>query len=468
MEDSTAASAAVIAPSTSSTRLLERVTYVDEDGRQARDPLSMLDGTPVVDLEGVALLLANPALYLDYIPRSLWRGLELQRTIASWPSCAPRRPEDNTARFLEAVAATAGNGDAIAVAFSGGLDSLCVLYYAGKLSSATGRQLLALVVDLTDDLGARVSDVAARVIDRLRIPAQLVVLPPDAGAQSIPWSAFGPRGDAMPLLNARLSEEAAARGAKTVLTGSGADELCLSARFTTLALLREHRWRAACHYIRDVTAYDGAKGAVGEAVAFAHPRFRPSFSFSLFAGIVWGEAVIREAPALLAREYDAAAERHRREWLSLEFERARAENYDWTKMAARCAVYPRPYIPQAGPAPFRSPFTDSPFVEWLHDFSVASRYDETLETAYLRMKAPVTRLFPPSARPFLPRRKQFFQRAVAAYVTKTFVKPELAQECGLLRHDWRSLLAGDNRLMLALNAVELWLNGAAQIGAQFG
>ena len=59
--------------------MFEAPSYVTPDGRASEDPLQLSGRDPVVDLAGLALMLSSPALELEFMPASLWRGLTLRR-----------------------------------------------------------------------------------------------------------------------------------------------------------------------------------------------------------------------------------------------------------------------------------------------------------------------------------------------------------------------------------------------------
>ena len=127
------------------TGLLERVVYESADGRVADDLGDVLPDPAAVSLPNLALVLANPSLELAFIPRSLWTGVRLRRTIQRWPEEDGSDLGEIEERFNAGVGRCLGDAGTVAVAVSGGLDSLAVLYHAGLHCRAQGRRLVALV-----------------------------------------------------------------------------------------------------------------------------------------------------------------------------------------------------------------------------------------------------------------------------------------------------------------------------------
>ncbi|KWX10276.1 hypothetical protein TR74_04580, partial [Carbonactinospora thermoautotrophica] len=215
--------------------MLEPV-FRGSDGREAADPLALVDSDspPVVDVAALALLFAPPALYGEFVPRPPWRGVERIRTV---PVPAPE-PVPLGEAFTSAVATLAADVEVVGVKVSGGLDSLAVLVHAVR--RAEGRTVVAFTADLVDDAGVSAATVVRRLVADLELGCELVVLDPDRHRAVPRWSPCGPRLDALPAVNAAVSEFAAARGVGVLLSGDGADELLGVPRFATAAITR--RW----------------------------------------------------------------------------------------------------------------------------------------------------------------------------------------------------------------------------------
>lgn len=135
----------------------------------------------------------------------------------------------------------------------------------------------------------------------------------------------------------------------------------------------------------------------------------------------------------------------------------------WAAADAADAFWPRAYTPPAGAVREASPFLHEDLVAAALSLRLADRYDAAAASAYLRCKAAVVNLFPAAMRPALPRRKQFFTRALAGAVAEPLDVP-LAAATGLL--DPQAVAAcTDTAVRMSAAAVEAWLAGAVAAGA---
>ena len=447
--------------------LLETIAWEAADGRVEPDLESVLPERPTISLPNLALLLANPSLELSYIPKSLWIDARMRRTIADWPVIHGGGLDELSARFHVAVGRAMGRSDPVAVAVSGGLDSMAVLWHADALCRKEGRRLIAVVADLVDDRGVSSADVVRRLVSALQISCDLDALPElGVSATAPPWSPVGPRFDAMPETCRQMSDRAAARGASVVLTGRGSDELLMCSRFTGLDLARRRRYRDLGRYVSDMTRFDGAKGCVGELVGLASPRLSPPTSFALLYAFMWPNAHDPDPGGILTADLREAAAEYQREWFAEQRATLEAHGFDWSKVGARCAVYPRDHIPPAGDLPWTSPFLDSDFTAYAHGLALADRYGRTPKHPYHRLKAPVLALFPASLRDSLPTVKQTFARACARYSERFLGEPpRRCLELGLVSERWQAALEADDRLPPVVHMVETWLAEALLRGA---
>jgi hypothetical protein len=423
--------------------------FEDGAGRRSADPLTLAGPAPVVDLEALALLLAPPALLGEFVPRSPWQGLRRvpAEVPVPLPGSLPRA-------FARSVAELTRDAETVGVLVSGGLDSLAVLVHA--LRAAGGRRVVALTTDLVDDAGGSAAAVVRRLLADLQLPAELVVLDPARDLAEPVWSAAGPRLDALPRVNAAAARRAAELGCQVLLSGDGADELLGVPRYATGAVAARQGAAAAARYAADVAA--SGPGLAGEALAAAArllprgPRARAYWAANWPA---WCDPV---APPVLAEPYRSAATAWAREWVDGQVAAHAAAGRSWARADAHDAAFPREAIPPAGPVPQASPFLHPAFLRAALALPLGDRYDPALPSAYLRCKAQVVRLLPAGALPALPRRKQYFKRALAASAVGGRRAPRCAA-AGLL--DPVALAAErDPAVLLVVAALERWLAGA--------
>lgn len=426
--------------------------FQDGAGLRSADPLALAGPAPVVDLEALALLLAPPALLGEFVPRAPWRGVE--RVPAEVPQPVPGPLPQ---AFARAVAALTADAETVGVLVSGGLDSLAVLVHA--LRAARGRTVVAFTTDLTDDAGGSAAAVVRRLLADLELPVELVVLDPDRDRAEPVWSAAGPRLDALPEVNAAAALRAAERGCSVLLSGDGADELLGVPRFATAAVAARRGVRAAARYAADVAG--SGPGLPGEAAAAVARLLPASLRARAYWAANWPAWCTPQAPAVLTGPYREAATAWARRWVDDQVAAHAAARRSWAQADAHDAVFPREVIPPAGTVSEASPFLHEAFLAAALALPLGDRYHPGLPSAYLRCKAQVVRLLPREALPVLPRRKQYFTRALARQAGATAVAPRCV-EAGLL--DAAALAAEDDpAVLLVVAALERWLAGAEKI-----
>lgn len=431
--------------------------FEDRAGSRSADPLALSGPTPVVDLEALGLLLAPPAMLGEFVPKSPWSGTR---------RIQPELPKPASGllpvAFSAAVADLAVGAEAIGVLLSGGLDSLAVLVHA--LRVAEGRRVVAFTTDLTDDAGGSSADVVRRLFDDLELPVELVVLDPLRDRGEPPWSAAGPRLDALPEVNAAVAERATELGVGVLLSGDGADELLGVPRFATGAVVRRHGIRGGLQYGADVAK--SGPGLPGEVAGFIGQVLPASVRARAYWAANWPAWCNPKAPAVLASPYREAATWWAQQWVDTQVAGHAAVGRSWAEADAHDALFPREVIPPAGPVPEASPFLHDGFLAAALALPLGDRYHPGLPSAYLRCKAQVVRLLPMSVLGALPRRKQYFSLALAHQAAAGRRAPRCV-EAGLLDAD--ALAAEhDAAVLLVIAAVERWLAGAEKAGAAIG
>jgi len=446
---------------------LERIVYEGPDGRRSEDIGDVLPESPALSLANLALLFANPSVELCYIPEALWADVRLKRVIEPWPDPHGGRLDDLCGRFRESVRASCGASDPVVVSFSGGLDSLAVLYHADAVCREDGRRLVAAVADLEDDRGTRTAHVARGLVDALGIACELVTFDDDpAHAEQLPaWSATGPNYAAMPAVVARLIEYARRIGGQVVLNGSGADELFMCTRFLTQRLIALRRYRAALHYASDMWHYDGVTTLLGELARPVASRLSPRWQFNLLYALLWHRVHDPLPCKLVGPSFADAAVEYHRQWAAHQYSACEENGFRWPAIAARAAVYPRDNMPAPEDIAELSPFMQPDFVRFAHGIDFGLRYCERHGDPYHRTKAAVIALFPHALVARLPREKQTYAKVLDRYFERALSEPpKLCLELGLIADDWSKAMH-DDRLSHVVHVVETWLRQAIARGA---
>lgn len=431
--------------------------FTNEAGDAAADPLLLAGSRPVVELSELALLLSPPALFGEFIPRSLWRGVK--RAPLRLP---PPAAGDLSAAFTCAVDDLTAAAEIIGVKVSGGLDSLAVLIHATEV--AGGRKVMAFTTEMTDDSGRSSAAVVQRLLNDLGLPAELVVLNPHRDRTAPLWSAAGPRLDAMPEVNAATAHRAAELGVDVLLSGDGADELLGVPRYATWTVGRRSGLGAGARYFADVT--QAGAGWASEAAAFLAGVLPSRARAQAYWATNWPTLCFPEASALLAEPYRESASAWAREWVGDRIAAHARSSRSWAQSDALDALLPREVLLQAGPVAEGSPYLHGRFLATALALPVGDRYRADLLSPYLRCKAQVVQLIPAWALPALPRRKQYFSAELARYAAADEPTAPLSVAAGILDPQ---VLADetDTALLLSVAAVERWLAGAREAGASW-
>ncbi|MFF3863999.1 asparagine synthase-related protein [Streptomyces sp. NPDC002209] len=375
-------------------------------------------------------------------------------------------PAGLRAAFAESVRSLTAEAETIGVAFSGGLDSLATLLHVCE--TAGPRRVIAFTGDHRDDQGQSCVPVVERLLRDLGLAdrVQLVVIDPQRHRMEPTWSPTGPRLDALPEVNAALSDMADYLGVSVLLSGVGSDELLGIPRYATAQIAQHHGPRAAWRYLSDV-GRSGA-GATGEAAAILARLMPAHASARAYWATNWPEWTTPTASPALAEPYRQHATDWGRTWVERRISAHTAKRRTWAHADALDAFWPHEVIGPAGPVKEASPFLTEGFLSAAFAVPIAARYQPAAPTAYWRCKSLVLSLMPRHAVPALPRHKAYFTAALKSEAsTLDASAPLLAVECGLIS---RAELARekDTAFLMALSAVEQWLIGAERIGARIG
>ncbi|MGI8450467.1 MAG: asparagine synthase-related protein [Streptosporangiaceae bacterium] len=445
--------------------------FADASGRASTDPLALLPAQPVIDLAALALMVSSPALELEFMPASPWRGLTLRRARPPWPA-EDSDPGELHERFGDSVGRCMEDAGTVAVFFSGGLDSLAVLLHARAIAMRQGRRVVAVTVDLLDDNQVPVSSVARGLIAALAPECDLAVISPSPdGLPEPPWRPQGPYLRGLPRLNRAANEAAARLGAGVMLNGNGGDELFMTRDYLALALAGARRWHDLTGYLGDICRYYGpARGLMRETLAVLAPLGGARRSFQLYTAVQTPALAVPGALGVISPQLRPAVISFARSWLSSEASlAARSGPRPWCRTLARDMVWPLDPAPGYGPVPERSPFMDPGFARYAVGLPLAATYSAAYRVPYHRHKALVAGLAGPGGAGHLPAGKQQFGDAVRRYFAAVMAgRPLTGARHGLFSGTAAAQLAGDPRLAPVCHAIDVWLDGAITKGATVG
>lgn len=447
-------------------RLSGRGILVGDRGRVSEDPLAIASRPLRFSLPALSLFLANPALELEFFPGCPWVGVYRVRPRAVWPA-GRADPAELPVRFEWAVERCVADADVVVVALSGGLDSLAVLYQADRICRQDGRRLIVGVIEMRDDQGVWTSAVAQRLIARLGLQCEVRVIDDRAAPRWPRWTPVGPCGDAMPRHTTALAEYAEEQGAGVILTGQGADELLQAPQFLTSALLHRKRWPQLGRYLADSAQYDGVHALTGEVMSLLGPLLPARSSFALYTAFGFPDLPTVVPAGVLNPRYVGHARDFHRAWCVDRLAIFSHHRRQWPKAAMWDSLFTADVLHGAGSVPVRSPFLDPEFAFGAMAVPLESRYGTDNDIPYHRWKKLVVNLFPEQVRSALPRRKQLYRRALSEHFAAVLGdRPLLCRQLGLLGDVDVNALRTDGRVASSLVALEDWLHGALEIGAE--
>jgi hypothetical protein len=409
-----------------------------------------------VDVDGLARLFTGPGLFGEFTVSSYFRDVKLL-----WPPVTPTQVDQPLHDlFAETIAELCADAETVGLSLSGGLDSLAVLIHV--LALRPRRRVTAFVADLVDDDGDHTPEVVRHLLAELGVAdrVRLVAVDPADCHAAPPWSPFGPRPDALPLVNTTVAGLAAAEGADVLLSGDGADELLAAPRFATAQVSRGAGFRGARRYLRDVART--GPGVLGECTAVVADRLPAGVRMRMYWGANWPEWTAPDVSPVLAGPWRDPARVWARQWVDTTIRSHVEAQRSWAEADVVDAWWPRCYRPPLGPVREVSPFVQDTFVAAALALPLAARYDPGGRSVYHRMKGAVVGLFPPDHRAVLPPKKRTYRAALAAAHAGSCVAPR-SVAIGLLDPDALARET-DTATRMMISAVEAWLEGGAEAG----
>lgn len=418
---------------------------------------SPINTNSTVALQRLALYLSPIALQGEFRPMCPW---------AECTSCAHDTTSTLThasvvtslgATFRYAVARCVADAGTVAVSFSGGIDSLAVLWNLDRYCRSSSRRLIAITANLVDDEGQHSKDIAARQIASLGIKCEHVVVNVADALSWPPWTPAGPRLDAMPEVNSAINECARLTGAAVLLTGEGADELLGCPRFIGPALVRHNR--------SDVPQYmaDVGRQSLWKELLAALSRLLPRSPRQLLYWVAnWPEMCSTEPYPVLSQRFRESVRHWGAQWLRHQVTSDMCAQ-PWSLADAYYSRHPWDPLPPAGPIPTASPFLDPIFVRRSEAIPVWERYAATLSSSYHRRKSVILGFLPPEAAAVIPRQKQIFTQAFIRYQERWPRHAPVSTSLGLI--DSTALRSCDDpSVLLQVRAIEHWLRYCVDVG----
>ncbi|MEU1372347.1 asparagine synthase-related protein [Streptomyces triculaminicus] len=409
----------------------------------------------------LALWLTWPAIRGEFGPAHPFEDGPDMATEPPWPRGEPGMRNLRT-EFLASLRRAVGNSEGVAVATSGGLDSLAVL---ANLILEHGDQcrITAVAIEMIDDRGTSNIPVVRNLLEGIGLRCDLRIVPISRRPTGVPeWHAEGPRLDALPDANRLLVELAHEAGADVLLTGDGADELLGSGQYLTPHLLRHGNVRALPDYWRDHRGeYQPTKKL--EALAVLSPVLGRRRRAMTYLACSWPELCSNPPHDFLAEPYRGIATAWTKSWIGSLVRLHERHHDSLAAMEAWSDLYPHQRLRTAGLVRNEDPFLDPEFVERAKRLPLHRRYDPSYPHPYWRMKSQVIKLMPPGALAYLPTAKQIFSRAIVSRVDPAELSAKYLLESGILS---ARALSGDLDPMVATRIVEVeqWLATAMELG----
>lgn len=434
------------------------------EGTASQDPDRLLNGNPKFSCEKLALYFCGPSLDMEFIPEAPWEGLTIEHPSLQWPP--PSELPLLVDKFRFAITECIGSAETVAVNFSGGLDSLAVLYHTASLCRKQGLRAVAIVNNVVDDLGIPAATVADNLIRDLSISCELEIVEETeiAPRLSPTWSPVGPIFNAMPKMTLASNVRAQECGATVLLSGLGGDELLRVPSYLGHNYLSRLQLFTLASYLRDRRFAGDVAGLWGEFLAMLSRVLPSQMGFHLYLSCEWPDLVIADPGQVINRRHLEFV----REWLHT-WARDRfalyKEQRTWSLALAWDSVYPHGGVTQLGEVEERSPFLQSSFALYALGIPLPFRYSPEPHFPYHRRKALVLRLLPIWSHRFLPKKKQIYSRAQSEYLEKNRPSESPSVDLKILRSDLVIGSHPDRRISLRVQAVDEWIRGALDFGA---
>jgi asparagine synthase (glutamine-hydrolysing) len=266
----------------------------------------------------------------------------------------------------------------------------------------------------------------------------------------------------MPRLNRAMADLARSQGADVLLSGNGADELLGSVRYLVGPLLRAGQWRSALRYLHDLRA-GGSRRFATEGISLFAAWLPARFSLPWYCATNWPELCTFQAPTVLTERFRAPVETWTQQWIQTQIKLHQQQRHSWAAADAWDALFPSDPAPPVSELPEREPFLTPPFLQVALATRLTDRYAAHLLTPYHRRKALVLHLYPSSLHAVLPRTKQLFSQAFAAY-HQDQIPLTRCLAYGLVDQE-RLATCHDPFVLRNLQAIERWIRGAEAQGA---
>lgn len=410
-----------------------------------------------ISAERLSLWLSWPSIVGEFSPGAPWAASVDHPSEEPWPrpSCSL---SNLRAAFRTSVEGCVEQHQTVAVSVSGGIDSLAVLVTAEELVRRQGREVVAVMAEMTDDLGVSNVSVVRDLINGLGLKCKVIVVTADERPSGEPaWDPRGPRLDALPEVNRLLAERAADVGASVLLAGNGADELLGTVRYIFTHLLRSASPSALRSFWRDSVRVDRRALSL-EFLGVASRLLPRSWRAATYFASSWPELCEARVPSVVGIEFRQHIKQWTTGWIRqmLEFHRAHSS---WAEMDAWDALYPLHPLSSPGPIPLRNPFLEEPFFGIATSLPLEKRYEPSFKHAYWRQKSHVIRLCPLEALAYLPTAKQTYGEDLTRRQLNLARDATLLAEYGLVDLD-ELKRTNDPMLVSRVNATEVWLRHA--------
>lgn len=440
--------------------------YLADDGRTSLSCSSLLSESPKFSLSKLALYLSRPVLWGEFLPDCPWDGITETRAGFVWPE-SKTCPDNLMDLFKESVEEYIGNANGVAVFLSGGIDSAAVLIHAAPLCARRGVKLIAITADLESDNGELTSELATSLIEGTGIDVEHhIVAASGHGKNHVPvWSPIGPRLDAMPELNHSMASLARKAGAQVILTGSGADELLGTARYTLTDLVKARRYRAARRYAISALAA-GREETLLEGVGICANLLPKRIGASLYWSFNWPELENINPPTLLAEPYRSFAKEWTIKWLRQRMDGHTIWSGTWAKADAWDSLFPHDIHLPSTDIPEYSPFLNTRFAEYAMGLPLHRRYSEAFSTHYQCRKALVMQLIPKEMHRHLAISKTTYSAAFSRYHRGGPTSFDRCIEYGLFDSKALQDIQNDPPVLHNARSIEMWIRGAEEFGAR--
>lgn len=423
------------------------------------------DAKMCVSKEKIALMLSKVSVINEFFPDSPWNNES-----KVWKSFSYTYHTSDVTnlklRFTHVISSIINKYDTIAVAFSGGLDSLAILLETSRQCKDLGKTCIAITAEMVDDKGESCFLQSQKVIKDFSIDCKHIKFVPK-NSSTLYWNKEGPRREAMPYAVQEMANIAESQNAKVILSGSGADSILGCPKYLTYTFLEQKKYTDLFYYVVDV-GKAGFWALRREFSSLFSNKLEPYLSVKAYMALSDPEVCDVEVNNHLNEPYKTLVNSWSKDWLINNIDLLIKHHSSWAKMDAINLINMYDPLPPAGEILHINPFEDDELVRISTEIPLEIRYNSSFPSAYLRQKSLVVSLIGIDNLKYLPQYKKTYRNTIMGSSVKDLCNPDTLIKSGILQKNFESFFDKDdvygNNMLARIAMLDTWLMNTLNMG----